>query len=361
MLPLNFNQIITTLITIIFENFKMPAQLSIEKQNNILQLLQSGLSVREVSKRCNVGKSTVYELCLKSLPALIGCSPGRPTKLSLQNKHICVHAITAGKLKSAKEVQKMLSNNLGVDVHLNTVRNTFKEAGLRTIKRPSKPKLSAKNIKARLEFAKQYKHWTIEDWKNVIWSDETKINRFGSDGHIWSWIKDGQKLQPHQVNQTVKHGGGNIKIWGCMTAYGVGYMCQIHGTMTKELYQEILEDEFLKTIDHFQLNPSSVIFQHDNDPKHTAKVITNWLKNQEFSTMSWPAQSPDLNSIEHLWYIVKYRLNQYETPASGMVELWKRVEEIWNEISIEDCLRLIESMPRRIQAVLDSKGLWTDY
>jgi len=361
MCPQKFIQIIAISLVITFKNFKMPTQLPIEKQDHIKQLLQSGLSVREVSKRCNVGKSTVYELCVKSLPSLEGNSPGRPAKLSPQNKHICIHAITTGKLKSAKEVQKMLSNNLGVDVHPNTVRNTFKDAGLKTIKRPSKPKLSIKNIRARLEFAKQYKYWTIEDWKNVIWSDETKINRFESDGQIWSWIRDGQKLQPHQVNQTVKHGGGNIKIWGCMTAYGAGYMCQIHSTLTKELYQEILEDKLFKTIDHFHLNPSSVIFQHDNDPKHTAKTVTNWLKNQEFSTMSWPAQSPNLNPIEHLWYIVKHRLNQYETPAGGMIELWKRVEEVWNSISNQDCLRLIESMPRRIQAVLDSKSLWTDY
>ena len=49
------------------------------------------------------------------------------------------------------------------------------------MKKEKRPRFSAKNIKERLEFAKQYKDWTVEDWKHIIWSDETKINRFCSD------------------------------------------------------------------------------------------------------------------------------------------------------------------------------------
>ena len=77
--------------------------------------------------------------------------------------------------------------------------------------------------------------------------------------------------------------------------------------------------------------------------------------------MKWPAQSPDLNPIENLWAILKRRLNQYEQPPRGMVELWERVQAKWDEIDKEMCMKLIESMPRRIDAVLKSKGMWTNY
>ena len=66
-------------------------------------------------------------------------------------------------------------------------------------------------------------------------------------------------------------------------------------------------------------------------------------------------------NIEHLWEHLKCRLRQYETPPKGVHELWDRVSEEWNEISPEICQNLIESMPRRIQAVIKAKGGHTKY
>jgi hypothetical protein len=163
------------------------------------------------------------------------------------------------------------------------------------------------------------------------------------------------------VKPTVKHGGGNIKMWGCMTFQGPGYCCKIDSTLDQHLYKDILEDDFMKTIEFYNLDSKKVIFQHDNDPKHTAKSVKDWLKNQNFEDMVWPAQSPDLNPIEHLWFHVKKSLNQYELPATGMIELWERIQDVWNDISPEICSNLFESMPNRIQAVLAAKGKWTKY
>jgi DDE superfamily endonuclease/Transposase len=254
----------------------------------------------------------------------------------------------------------MLKEELDIEASPMTVRRAFKEAGLGSIEKKPKPMLSAKNIKARLEFANLHKDWTVDDWKRVIWSDETKINRFCSDGRAWAWIFDGQKLQPHHVKQTVKHGGGSLMVWGCMTAKGPGFMCRIDGTMTKDVYLEILQDELQQTIEYYGLNSDRVIFQHDNDPKHTALLVRGWIEHQPFQTLKWPAQSPDLNPIETLWAVLKGRLNGYERAPKGMIELWERIEEVWNEIKPETCMKLIESIPKRIQDVLDANGRWTE-
>ena len=77
--------------------------------------------------------------------------------------------------------------------------------------------------------------------------------------------------------------------------------------------------------------------------------------------MSWPAQSPDLNPIEHLWYHLKRRLGEYENAPGGMQELWKRVKVEWDKIEADTCQKLIESMPRRVDTVIREKGGHTKY
>ena len=75
----------------------------------------------------------------------------------------------------------------------------------------------------------------------------------------------------------------------------------------------------------------------------------------------WPAQSPDLNPIEHLWNHLKLRLEEYEEAPRGMKELWERIDEEWNKIEPEVCQNLIESMPRRLEADIKTKGGHTKY
>ena len=138
-------------------------------------------------------------------------------------------------------------------------------------------------------------------------------------------------------------------------------MCRIVSTMDAALYLEILQDELLQTMEDNDLDQEHIISQQDNDPKHRAKRVQEWLQVQQFDVMDWPPQSPDLNPIEHLWSIMKRHLGEIDEQPSGMIDLWKRTQEAWNSISEETCRSLISSMPRRILAVIRAKGRWTKY
>src|SRR5882762_4268018 len=92
-----------------------------------------------------------------------------------------------------------------------------------------------------------------------------------------------------------------------------------------------------------------------------ARRLKHGSKTMIFEVMAWPAQSPDLKPIEHLWHHLKRRLGGYEVPPSGITELCEQVEKEWEGIDISICQGLIESMPRRVEAVLMPKGGYTKY
>ena len=331
-----------------------------DKLDNVKNLLMKKLSQREISKLTNIPKTTIHRLA-KKMNLKSGGVRGRKQKLSAHDVTYCVTQICSNQAKTAQALVKTLEHDKGIKVHRSTIANALRKAGMKATTKKKKPAISEKNRKERLAFAKSHKDWTVEDWKTVIFSDETKINRFGSDGLRWSWVREGESLQPRNIVQTTKHGGGHIMIWGCFKSSGIGYMCDKEDTMDQHLHKEILENELADTIEYYELEPEKLTFQHDNDPKHTAKSVKDYLRNQEYQVMVWPAQSPDLNPIENCWSYLKNKIYSYETPANGLKELFSRVETEWEKISIEYLQSLYESMPRRMLQVIKANGRWTKY
>ena len=150
-------------------------------------------------------------------------------------------------------------------------------------------------------------------------------------------------------------------LWGCFGWDGVGYSCKIDGRMDATLYVFILEDELQLSLQHWGKKIEEEVFQQNNDPKHTSQKAKNWFNDHSFEVMVWPPQSPDLNPIEHLWGILKRKLAAYPEAPQGMEELWQRVQVEWEKIGVEECRKLIESMPARVKAVLKAKGGYTKY
>ncbi|KAG1136561.1 hypothetical protein G6F38_011957 [Rhizopus arrhizus] len=127
--------------------------------------------------------------------------------------------------------------------------------------------------------------------------------------------------------------------------------------MNSELYQEILATSLKDTLEYYGLNWKTSVFQHDNDPKHRSKSTTQWMKDSGMVHIdNWPSQTPDPNRIEHVWHHLKLKLSMYDNRATSIHELWERVENEWNSFTKEQCIKYIDSMPDRIQAVLAEKG-----
>jgi transposase len=329
--------------------------------SNVLAKLAQGLPSRTIASDLGISYASVNRIRRSHGQELPRNSAGRPKCLSPRDGRAIVRMLASGSVDTAVQVSRVFASTVGKHVSPETVRTALKAQGLKARHKRKKPKLTPRHKKLRLEFATKYQHWTESDWARVIFSDETRVNRLGSDGRKWVWAAPGSPLSDRAVEGTVKFGGGCLMMWGCITVHGVGFACRIDGNMDAELYTRILGGELLSTLDHYGLERASIIFQQDNDPKHTSKMARRWLDSNGIQVLEWPPQSPDLNPIEHAWDFLKRRLAGHETVAAGINELWTRVEQEWERIPDQFCKNLIESMPRRVAAVLKAKGGYTNY
>jgi transposase len=170
----------------------MTKKINFIKHQQIIQGIDQGKSAEKIAKELKVSASTVKNIRKQHRPSAIKPVGGRPEKLSATTKREVTRLITSGKLPTATSAAKHLQDEGIASVSAETVRRALKQAGLNAIKKKKKPKLTPRHKKLRLEFARQHQDWTEEDWKRVIWSDETKINRLGSDGLKWDGKNKGQ-------------------------------------------------------------------------------------------------------------------------------------------------------------------------
>lgn len=336
-------------------------KLTVEERLNVVFEYQKLKNYSAVGRLFQISPEGVKQIIIKSREAAtLADKPrsGRPRVTSIRDDRLMVQLCKRNPRLVVREIKEQLEET-GRTASQTTIRRRLHDAKLTGHVARRKPLLTKVHKKRRLEFAKKYQNQPLEFWKKVIFSDESKFEIFGNRRRQTVWRSKGDNpYSERYLHPTVKHGGGGVMVWGCFSWFGVGNLHVIDGRMNAVMYCDILESNLEDSAASMGLS-GSFVFQQDNDPKHTAKTTKDYFSAKGINLLDWPSMSPDLNPIEHLWDEIDRRIPT--TCRKSKAVFVEKILETWASLPNTVLQKLVESMPKRIEAVLQNRGGHTKY
>ncbi len=166
------------------------------------------------------------------------------------------------------------------------------------------------------------RHGLWAKWKSVLWSDESKFDILVVN-HGCRVLQAKEERDLPACHQCSAQKPASMMVWGCRSAYGMGSLYVLEGTMNAERFN-------IKVLEQYMLPSRLHLFQQDNAKPHTAAITTAWLHSRRVRVLNWPACSPDLSPIENIWCILKWKICQRWPQTLQQVETYIRQE--WDQI-----------------------------
>ena len=234
-----------------------------------------------------------------------------------------------------------------------TVLRRLAEDRLKPYEAAIGPKLLPQHRRQRLEFAREHLPLGAGHWGNVLFSDESRFCLYSNDKRLKVFRRPGERYAQCNFKTSVSYGGGSVMVWGGINLEAKTELIFIERLTADQYITEILQPH---VVPFAPFIGNDFLFMHDNAKPHVARVAQEYLEEVEISVMDWPARSPDLNPIEHLWDQMGRKVRSLNRSPQTLAELKISLEMIWREIDQNSIRRLIMSMPDRCQAVNNARG-----
>jgi hypothetical protein len=222
-----------------------------------------------------------------------------------------------------------------------------------------KPLLTEKMVRKGIAFCKKHRAWTETDWENVMFSGESTFRLVNPRSMKVRRPSTMSRYKQKFVVTNVKH-SPSVMVWGCFSGKkgrGSLFFLPPKTTMNSQMYMSVLREKLFPWMEMHGVTR----FLQDGAPCHTSKLSMALLRQQNFSVMDWPGNSPDLNPIENIWSIMKGKLKR-DHAITSLPKLERAIKMMWvKDLPVSLFKKLAHSMPRRIQLCLENKGQMTKY
>ncbi|CAH1256352.1 BCAN [Branchiostoma lanceolatum] len=336
-------------------NIAMPRLSYVDKLRAVGQV-EAGTRQRDVAALFGVRPGTISKLVakfratgdVKDMPRT-----GRPRATTPEQDQFLTRATLRDRRLSSTRLQTRFSDRYRRRISRQTIRNRLHSANLRARKAARRPALTEAHRQARLRWCRRHRNWNRE-WRNVMFSDESRFNLRQLDGRVKVWRRRGERFANCCTDKVTAFGGGSVMVWGGITSRGKTRLVIVPGTLNAERYRDTILDPVAIPFIH-NMGPNALL-QDDNARPHRARIIADHLQHAGVERMEWPSKSPDLNPIEHLWDQLGRAVRARVTERTTLADLGRLLVEEWNAIPQHRIARLVTSMRRRCRAVVTARG-----
>uniref|UniRef100_A0AAZ3P6C1 Tc1-like transposase DDE domain-containing protein n=1 Tax=Oncorhynchus tshawytscha TaxID=74940 RepID=A0AAZ3P6C1_ONCTS len=173
--------------------------------------------------------------------------------------------------------------------------------------------------RAGVLFAREHQDWQIRHWRPVLFTDESRFTLSTCDRRDRVWRRRGERSAACNILQHDRFGGGPVMVWGGISLGGCTALHVLaRGSLTAIRYRDEILRPLVRPYDG-AVGPGLLLIQ-DNPRPHVAGVCQQFLQEEGIDAMDWPARSPDLNPIEHIWDIMSRSIHQrHVTPLTVQV------------------------------------------
>ena len=325
--------------------------------------LEAGQSQREVANAIGVAQSVISRLWTRfQTTGNVRRRPGqgRPRATTARDDRYLLLTTRRNRRQNATLLQRAFRTATGRTISTQTVRNRLREGGLYARRPMVCVPLTARHRVDRRLWAEEHRGWGRNEWGNVLFSDESRFSVEPDNRRVFIWRECGTRNNPMFVRERSQYHGGGLMVWAGIS---IGGRTELHiirnGSLTALRYR----DEILQPLVRLYAGAigDSFLFMDDNARPHRARLVDEMLEAEGIARMKWPACSPDLNPIEHAWDMLGRRIAARPVPPTTIPELEVALLDEWHNIPQELIDNLIDSMPRRCEAVLAVRGDHTPY
>lgn len=219
------------------------------------------------------------------------------------------------------------------------------------------------NRPIRVAWCQERLNWTRDDWLRVLWTDESTFSTAGFANRSWVTRKASEEYHPDCIDETFDSGRQSKMVWGAFCGTLKSDLVFIPGKAKVDsvLYVETVMEPQLVPFWHKACEEYGWVgIVEDGAPGHKG-AARRYRELNEMESIKWPAQSPDLNLIEALWLDMESELGETWGRIADIPALERALNLVWQGIPSERLMGLIDSMPQRLQAVIDAEGSATVY